>query len=31
MGKKWDNNTVKLGVVLTVSVCVCLVFAELVE
>ncbi len=31
MGKKWDNNIVKLGVVLTISVCVCLVFAELVD
>ena len=31
MGQKWDKNIVKLGVVLTISVCVCILFADIVE
>lgn len=31
MGQKWDKSIVKLGVVLTISVCVCILFADIVE
>lgn len=31
MGQKWDKSIVKLGVVLTISVCVCILFADIVK
>lgn len=31
MGRKFDKNIVKLGVVFTISVCICIVFAEFVK
>ena len=31
MGRKWDKSIVRMGVVFTISVCICLVFAEIVK
>lgn len=31
MGRKFDKNLVKFGVVITISVCICIVFSELVK
>lgn len=31
MGKKWNDNYIKLGVVLTISVCICIVFNEVIK
>ncbi|MDD6328716.1 MAG: AI-2E family transporter [Eubacteriales bacterium] len=31
MGKKWNSNYIKLGITITISLCACIVFAEVIK
>lgn len=31
MGKKWDKNYIRIGIVLTISICICITFNEVIK